>query len=35
MFRGIGVFILPLTLVYTLIIYFIFKGKVGVEERSY
>jgi len=33
MFWGAGVFILPLTLIYTLVIYFVFKGKVdtGVE----
>jgi cytochrome d ubiquinol oxidase subunit II len=35
MFWGAGVFILPLTLVYTLVIYFVFKGKVGLEERGY
>jgi cytochrome bd ubiquinol oxidase subunit II len=35
MFWGAGVFVLPLTLVYTLVIYFVFKGKVGVDERSY
>jgi cytochrome bd ubiquinol oxidase subunit II len=35
MFWGAGVFILPLTLAYTLVIYFVFKGKVGLEERSY
>jgi cytochrome bd ubiquinol oxidase subunit II len=35
MFWGVGVFVLPLTLVYTLVIYFVFKGKVGLEEHSY
>ncbi|MGA7803230.1 cytochrome d ubiquinol oxidase subunit II, partial [Bradyrhizobium sp.] len=35
MFWGVGVFVLPLTLVYTLVIYFVFKGKVGLEEQSY
>jgi len=35
MFWGAGVFILPLTLAYTLVIYFVFKGKVELEERSY
>jgi cytochrome d ubiquinol oxidase subunit II len=35
MFWGIGVFVLPLTLVYTLVIYFVFKGKVGLEEKTY
>jgi cytochrome bd ubiquinol oxidase subunit II len=35
MFWGVGVFVLPLTLVYTLVIYFVFKGKVGLEEHGY
>jgi cytochrome bd ubiquinol oxidase subunit II len=35
MFWGVGVFVLPLTLIYTLVIYFVFKGKVGLEEHSY
>jgi cytochrome d ubiquinol oxidase subunit II len=35
LFWGAGVFVLPLTLLYTLGIYFIFKGKVGLEEGSY
>jgi cytochrome d ubiquinol oxidase subunit II len=35
LFWGAGVFVLPLTLVYTLAIYFVFKGKVGLHERSY
>jgi cytochrome d ubiquinol oxidase subunit II len=35
MFWGAGVFILPLTLAYTLVIYFVFKGKVGLEETNY
>jgi cytochrome d ubiquinol oxidase subunit II len=34
-FRGAGVFILPLTLIYTLVIYIFFKGKVGLEEQAY
>jgi cytochrome bd ubiquinol oxidase subunit II len=29
LFWGAGVFVLPLTLIYTMVIYFIFKGKVG------
>jgi cytochrome bd ubiquinol oxidase subunit II len=35
MFWGVGVFVLPLTLVYTLIIYFVFKGRVDLEEKMY
>jgi cytochrome d ubiquinol oxidase subunit II len=35
LFWGAGVFVLPLTLVYTLTIYFVFKGKVGLEEQGY
>ena len=35
MFWGAGVFILPLTLAYTLVIYVVFKGKMGVEAQNY
>jgi cytochrome bd ubiquinol oxidase subunit II len=35
MFWGVGVFVLPLTLVYTLAIYFVFKGKVHLDEQGY
>jgi cytochrome bd ubiquinol oxidase subunit II len=35
MFWGIGVFVLPLTLVYTLVVYFVFKGKVFDPEEAY
>jgi cytochrome d ubiquinol oxidase subunit II len=35
MFWGIGAFVLPITLVYTLVIYFIFKGKVEDAPRGY
>jgi cytochrome d ubiquinol oxidase subunit II len=35
MFWGIGAFVLPLTLVYTLFIYFVFKGKVADADGSY
>jgi cytochrome d ubiquinol oxidase subunit II len=35
MFWGAGIFILPLTIVYTLVIYFVFKGKVGLDDQSY
>ena len=35
MFWGAGAFILPLTLVYTLVIYFVFKGKAGLEDQNY
>jgi cytochrome bd ubiquinol oxidase subunit II len=35
MFWGAGVFILPLTLLYTLVIYFAFKGKVTPEGNQY
>jgi cytochrome d ubiquinol oxidase subunit II len=29
LFWGAGVFVLPITLVYTAVVYFVFKGKVG------
>jgi cytochrome bd ubiquinol oxidase subunit II len=35
MFWGAGAFILPLTVAYTLVIYFVFKGKVGLAETNY
>jgi cytochrome bd ubiquinol oxidase subunit II len=35
MFWGAGAVILPLTLAYTLVIYFVFKGKIDLEERNY
>jgi cytochrome bd ubiquinol oxidase subunit II len=35
LFWGAGAFILPLTLVYTLTIYFVFKGKISLEEQNY
>jgi cytochrome bd ubiquinol oxidase subunit II len=35
MFWGVGVFVLPLTLVYTLVVYIVFKGKVGVGQHGY
>jgi cytochrome d ubiquinol oxidase subunit II len=28
MFWGAGVFVLPITLIYTLVVYFVFKGKI-------
>jgi len=34
MFWGIGAFVLPLTLVYTLVVYFLFKGKVLDHEGA-
>ncbi|MCX5495601.1 cytochrome d ubiquinol oxidase subunit II [Kaistia dalseonensis] len=34
LFWGAGLFVLPLTLAYTLIVYFVFRGKI-VEERRY
>ncbi|MCX5477436.1 cytochrome d ubiquinol oxidase subunit II [Kaistia geumhonensis] len=34
LFWGAGIFVLPLTLAYTLIVYFVFRGKIA-EERSY
>jgi cytochrome d ubiquinol oxidase subunit II len=33
MFWGAGVFILPLTLIYTLVVYFVFKGKVDANAE--
>ncbi|TAV98421.1 cytochrome d ubiquinol oxidase subunit II [Rhizobium ruizarguesonis] len=35
MFWGAGVFVLPITIVYTLLVYFIFKGKVTPEQEHY
>jgi cytochrome d ubiquinol oxidase subunit II len=35
MFWGAGVFILPVTLLYTLTIYFVFKGKIGLGDGKY
>jgi hypothetical protein len=35
MFWGARAFILPLTLAYTLVIYFVFNGSVEVQETSY
>jgi cytochrome d ubiquinol oxidase subunit II len=35
LFWGAGVFVLPLTLVYTLTVYFVFKGKVALEQDGY
>jgi cytochrome d ubiquinol oxidase subunit II len=35
MFWGAGVFVLPITLVYTLVVYFIFKGKISPEQEHY
>jgi cytochrome d ubiquinol oxidase subunit II len=35
LFWGAGVFVLPLTLIYTLVIYFVFKGKVGSKPAEY
>ena len=32
LFWGAGIFVLPVTLVYTLVVYFVFKGKVATEE---
>lgn len=32
LFWGAGVFVLPITLVYTLVVYFVFKGKVAVDS---
>ena len=32
LFWGAGVFVLPITLVYTVVVYFVFKGKVVVED---
>jgi cytochrome bd-type quinol oxidase subunit 2 len=33
MFWGAGVFVLPLTLIYTLVVYFVFKGKVDANAE--
>jgi cytochrome bd ubiquinol oxidase subunit II len=33
LFWGAGVFVLPITLVYTLVVYFIFKGKVDLDAE--
>jgi cytochrome bd ubiquinol oxidase subunit II len=33
LFWGAGVFVLPVTLVYTLVVYFIFKGKVDPDAE--
>jgi cytochrome bd ubiquinol oxidase subunit II len=35
LFWGAGVFVLPPTLVYTLTIYFVFKGRVDINEPTY
>ncbi|MGO6777723.1 cytochrome d ubiquinol oxidase subunit II [Rhizobium leguminosarum] len=35
MFWGAGIFVLPITIVYTLLVYFIFKGKVNPEQEHY
>jgi cytochrome d ubiquinol oxidase subunit II len=35
LFWGAGVFVLPITLIYTLAVYFVFKGKVSIEEGHY
>jgi cytochrome d ubiquinol oxidase subunit II len=35
LFWGAGVFVLPITLTYTLAVYFVFKGKVSIEEGHY
>lgn len=35
MFWGAGVFVLPITLIYTLVVYFVFKGKVSPEQEHY
>jgi cytochrome bd ubiquinol oxidase subunit II len=35
MFWGVGLFVLPLTLIYTLVVYVVFKGKVGIDESRY
>ena len=33
LFWGAGVFVLPLTLIYTLVVYFVFKGRIGTTSR--
>lgn len=35
LFWGAGIFVLPITLAYTLTVYFVFKGKVALEEEQY
>jgi cytochrome d ubiquinol oxidase subunit II len=35
LFWGAGVVVLPLTLVYTLVVYFVFRGKVSEEDGAY
>ena len=35
MFWGVGALILPLTLVYTLAICFVFKDKIGLDEWNF
>jgi cytochrome bd ubiquinol oxidase subunit II len=35
LFWGAGLFVLPLTLIYTSFIYFVFKGKVGIGKGGY
>jgi cytochrome d ubiquinol oxidase subunit II len=35
MFWGAGLFVLPITIVYTLLVYFIFKGKVSLQQAHY
>jgi cytochrome bd ubiquinol oxidase subunit II len=32
MFWGAGVVVMPITLIYTLVVYWVFKGKIGLEE---
>jgi len=35
LFWGAGVFVLPITVIYTLVVYFIFKGKIEIDGESY
>ncbi|WGS54060.1 cytochrome d ubiquinol oxidase subunit II [Paraburkholderia sp. D15] len=35
LFWGVGVFVMPLTVAYSLVIYFLFKGKVGDDDPAY
>ncbi|MBB3318363.1 cytochrome bd-type quinol oxidase subunit 2 [Rhizobium sp. BK181] len=35
MFWGAGIFVLQITIVYTLLVYFVFKGKVSPEQEHY
>jgi cytochrome d ubiquinol oxidase subunit II len=35
LFWGAGLVVLPITLVYTLVVYFVFKGKVAADDSSY